>query len=103
MVEWQEHLASAARRGVSLARYAREQGLSAGGLYAARHALKRRGVVTVGGRAVRERPRFAPVTVLPSAVLRAQLPNGVVVSLEGVDASMLSAWLSSLADLRCGG
>ena len=73
-------------------------------LYAARHALKRRGG-TVPALENVGRSRFVPVRVFapaaPSVTVR--MPNGLEVSLGAVSSSALPATLQLLAQLSCGG
>ena len=112
LARWSPHLAGAHREGKSLKQYAREHGLSAYTLYAARQMISR------GDRA-RGTPRmsrFAPKRTLPIASafaavkiaapmsalaprLQAQLPNGVRLELvwSGVETELLSAAIEALA------
>lgn len=113
---WGPHLAAAKREGKTLARYARDRGLSRYTLYAAREML-RRGAGIPGVQRRRRlpgsanelvpRPAFAAVKVLtPSRTLsesaprlRAQLPNGVKLELmvDGADAGLLAAAIQALS------
>jgi len=113
---WTPHLAAARREGKTLAKYARNRGLSPHTLYAARQMLRR-----LNGKPAAERwpraPRaanklvpdspFATVKLsAPSAALRgsaprlqARLANGVMLELTwgGADAPLLAAAIQALA------
>ncbi|MFM9969160.1 MAG: hypothetical protein ACKVQK_12270 [Burkholderiales bacterium] len=119
---WGPHLVAAKREGVSLAQYARVNGLSVYSLYAARETIRK-----VAGKSLPSRqsatPRdvgklvpkssgismsssssFAPVKVVRLdaprfgvlAQLRARLPNGVRVELIDADAEVVSAAIQAL-------
>jgi len=96
-------VAAAEREGTSLAHYARERGLSANNLYAARYNERR----LVGARA--RRSAFVPIKLTEaghassSARVRASLPNGVVLELfvGEQDTRLLGALLTSLSSLPC--
>lgn len=70
------HFEAGARLGVSIARYARERGVSAHALHAARQAMKSLG--TRRACVPKAKPRLLPVRVsAPSPGLSAQLHNGI--------------------------
>ena len=113
---WTPHLAAARREGKTLAKYARNRGLSPHTLYAARQMLRRLN----GKPAAERRPRVPPAenTPLPNSVfaavklsapsaalfgsaprLQARLPNGVMLELMwgGADAALLAVAIQALA------
>jgi hypothetical protein len=109
---WSPHLAGAHREGKSLKQYARERGLSAHTLYAARQMLPRgeraRGTPWIARlgpkRTLPIRSAFAAVKIAaPMSVLaprlRAQLPNGVKLELlwGGAETELLAAAIEALA------
>ncbi|MGH9575812.1 MAG: IS66 family insertion sequence element accessory protein TnpA [Terriglobales bacterium] len=104
---WRGHLVAAQKRGVSLAQYARENGLSRHTLYAARQRLQREAAAAIkrGGRGVgraRGASPFVAVRVAPSvAVVRARLPNGVALEFGALAASEYVGLLGMLAALPC--
>ncbi len=114
---WTPHLAAARREGKTLARYARDRGLSPHTLYAARQMLR-----CLNGKPAAERwphasraankpvatSAFATVKLsAPSAALlgsalprlQARLPNGVMLELTwgGADAALLAVAIQALA------
>jgi hypothetical protein len=109
---WYPHLAAAKREGKTLSEYAREKGVSAHTLYAARQMLRR----LEGEPKLLPKPRvarktrllapaaFAAVTLAqPSVVrgdsaaqLRIQLPSGARLELMSVDAALLGAAIAAL-------
>jgi hypothetical protein len=113
LARWSPHLAAAHREGKSLAQYARERGLSAYTLYAARQMTSRRD----RARGTPRMSRFSPQRTLPIASafaavkiaaapmsalaprLQAQLPNGVRLELVwgGAETELLSAAIEALA------
>lgn len=101
--EWQDHLEAAEASGITVADYARRQGLSLSGMYSARYALKRRKAVGARARARVAQGGFVRV-VAPSSRgrLTVRLPNGVELALEADDEGTVQAVLSALAMLRCG-
>jgi hypothetical protein len=95
---WAPHLAAAAKSGQSIARYARERGLSRHTLYAARQALA---AGAKGGASRRVPAGFAAVRLLaqPSALVSARLANGIELRFEPRDAAGLEVLLRLLAVL----
>lgn len=101
---WRGHVAAALERGVPLAQYAREHGLSRHTLYVAHKQMQRAsGAATKRQPAKTPRPPpFVAVQVAGNgALLRARLPNGVEVELAELPASAYGALLSVLAGLPC--
>jgi hypothetical protein len=104
---WQGHLEAAARAGMSIARYAREHGLSAHTLYAAKQTIESGGRAAVARRRAAARASgptasFVPVRLAgPSAGLVARLPNGTELCFGSVDEANLGAVLGALAGLAC--
>jgi transposase-like protein len=106
---WRAHLAAAHDQGGSLARYAREHGVSAHTRYAAQRQWRDE------QRAARRRtPRaslpvpsgspFVRVEVASlAAPLRARLPNGVELEFGNLEPRACSALIGILATLRCSG
>ncbi len=109
---WSPHLVAAQREGKSLKQYARERGLSAHTLYAARQMLPRGERARGTGRISRLEPKRA--LSMPSAFasvriaapmsglaprLQAQLPNGVRLELvwNAGETELLTAALEALA------
>jgi hypothetical protein len=115
LARWRPHLRAAKVAGVSLARYARERGLSRDMLYAAQRAERERRAVDDAGdqvspgsskRASRSLPvvvsPFVPVAVRRSAArLAVRLPNGVALDCQDFDAEVLRALIASLWALPC--
>lgn len=76
---WLEHLRACREQGLSLKAYARAHDLSVSGLYSAKSALKRRGVLADNTLPV-PAPKFVPVRIPRSAsAFRVLFPNGIVV------------------------
>ncbi|MGH7423257.1 MAG: IS66 family insertion sequence element accessory protein TnpA [Candidatus Methylomirabilales bacterium] len=104
---WRGHLAAAQRRGVTLAQYAREQGLSRHTLYAARQQLQREAAASGRRRrpeakVVMKQSPFVAVRVTPgAAVVRARLANGVALEFGALAAGDYTALLATLAALPC--
>jgi hypothetical protein len=109
---WQGHLETAARAGMSIAQYAREHGLSAQTLYAARHAMSKRARKRIAAPGAAPSPGFVPVRLAgasagwpnakwPSAGLVARLPNGTELCFGALDEANLGAVLRELAGLAC--
>lgn len=112
---WRPHLRAARAAGMSLARYAREHGLSRHTLYAAlRTERDQRAMAEAGGERSGRRARstrrawpavvssFVPVAVsLPGARLAVRLPNGVALECQDLDAALLGALIASLSGLPC--
>ena len=103
---WRGHIQAAAKRGGTLADYAREHGLSRHTLYVARQQMRREAVGapmrTRGRQRVTAAAPFVPVRVVPDAVsLRARLPNGVAVEFGALPTSSYTAVLTALAALPC--
>lgn len=109
---WSPHLAAAQREGKSLKQYARERGLSAHTLYAARQMLPRGERARGASRISRLAPkRTLPIASAFTAVkiatpmsaaaprLQAQLPNGVRLELvwSGAETALLTAAIEALA------
>jgi transposase-like protein len=104
---WRTHVTAAQEQGVTLARYAREHGLSRHTLYVARKQLQSEG----GGVAKRQRRRrrkaarssaFVAVQLAAAApLLRVRLPNGVALELSALDTSACAALLGLLVALPC--
>ena len=111
LARWQPHLAAAQRRGQTVAAYAAEHGLSRHTLYAAAKTLRESAKASDGQVRRRKKPVPAFAAVRVSALqppppevsrLRAQLPNGVVVHLEGASSPpQLATWLTALGALAC--
>jgi len=115
LARWRPHLRAAKAAGVSLARYARERGVSRDMLYAAQRAERdRQAVEGAGGRGSpgsskrvsRSLPvvvsPFVPVTVGRSAArLAVRLPNGVALECQDFEADVLRALIASLSALPC--
>jgi hypothetical protein len=109
---WHPHLAAAKREGKTLSQYAREKGVSAHTLYAARQMLRR----LEGEPKLPPKPRvarnterrmpaaFATVKLAqPSVIrgdraaqLRVHLPSGATLELMSIDAPLLSAVIAAL-------
>jgi len=104
---WQGHLEAAAKAGVSIARYAREHGVSAHTLYAAKQAIESGARAAVARRRVTVRvtgptSSFVPVRLAATgAGLSAQLPNGVELRFGVLDEPGLGAVVRLLAGLAC--
>ena len=102
---WREHVCAARACGQSLAAYAREQGLSAHTLYAARGLMRARGELPA--RAIESAEpsvaAFVPISIVAGITMTAHLANGVRVSCELTDAAALQTMLSELARLPCSG
>lgn len=112
MKRWRPHLRAAKVAGVTLAQYARKQGLSRHTLYAALRAERdRRGLASKASpraKAARRRlPRqaaFAPVVVSGgSARLTVRFPSGVALECHDLGAAQLAGLIASLAALPCSG
>ncbi|MCC6662301.1 MAG: hypothetical protein IT375_01095 [Polyangiaceae bacterium] len=110
MKKWRPHLRAAKAAGISLARYACEQGLSRHTLYAALRAERdREGVAPkVVGAAKRPVRRagaaFVPVALAGmSAHLTVRLPNGVVLECHEPGGARLAGLVATLAGLACSG
>ena len=104
---WRGHLTAARKQGLSLARYAREHGISRYTLYAAQRQLRGAGEAKPVPRAARvsRRSPFVAVEVAPAptAPLRARLPNGVELVLGELDAAACAQLIGVLAALPCSG
>jgi transposase-like protein len=107
---WRAHLQAARDRGGSLARYAREHGLSRHTLYAAQRQW--RGEQLAAGKrssrraspSVSKASPFVRVELArPAALLRARLPNGVELEFGNVEPSGCPALIEMLAALPCSG
>ncbi len=101
---WAGHIEAARERGVTLAEYAREHGLSRHTLYVARQQMQREGKAAARvRRAPRKAAPFVAVRVAPEALpsLRVRLPNGVAVEFGALAAGSYAAVLSALAALPC--
>src|SRR6266542_3574741 len=107
---WRAHLAAARDRGISIARYAREHGLSRFTLYAAQRQWRsedlavtkrsrRRGSSVVANASPFVRVEVAP----PAALLRVRLCNGVELEFGNVDSTAYSTLIGVLAALPCSG
>ena len=101
---WRAHLAAAQKRGVALAQYAREHGLSGHTLYAARKQLEREASGTRGRTKGKSStpPNTSPFVAVRLAaadvpVLRAVSANGVALEFAQVDAALIAM----LAGLPC--
>ncbi|WP_194727450.1 IS66 family insertion sequence element accessory protein TnpA [Noviherbaspirillum malthae] len=101
--QWRVHIEAARSQGMALAQYARAHGLSHYALYAASKKLRRRSRAdSVSGDATASTTPFIAVQVASSPlVLRAELPNGVILHWQGTDASDTTSWLHALAALPC--
>ena len=116
---WSAHLDAAQRQGQSVAAYAAEHGLSRHTLYAAARALRDAGKhrtqtqAPVRGASTKKSAtspfaavRISPVVPAPAPdpvpQLKVQLPNGVILYIEGLSVPMqMSALLATLGALRC--
>jgi len=105
---WRAHLTAARERGVSLARYAREHGLSRHTLYVARRQLQREagGATKRQGRGRRKVVPTSPFVAVQLAAgtapwLRVHLPNGVALEFGTLEASANAALLGLLVALPC--
>ncbi|MES2952361.1 MAG: hypothetical protein V4858_27865 [Pseudomonadota bacterium] len=114
---WSTHLAAAQRQDKSVAAYAAEHGLSRHTLYAAARALRdntnehytqtqtpERGVraKTSAFSAVRISASMPTPAPDPVPQLKVQLPNGVILYIEGLSTPMhMAALLDTLGALRC--
>lgn len=115
LARWRPHLRAAKVAGVSLARYARERGVSRDMLYAAQRAERERQAVDEAGdggspgnakRASRSPlpvvTPFVPVAVRRSAPrLAVRLPNGVALECQDFEADALRVLIASLLALPC--
>lgn len=101
--QWRVHIEAARSQGMALAQYARAHGLSHYALYAASKKLRKRARATSGQvNASASTTPFIAVQVAPSPlVLRAELPNGVILHWQGADASDTTPLLHALAALPC--
>lgn len=90
------HVQAAARQGLTVAEYARRNGVSAQSLYSARRDVARRQKRPAQGRGA---SAFAAVEVVGvSGSVQAQLPNGVTLSFSGSD---VAGFVATLAGLAC--
>lgn len=97
---WRPHVLAALQAKQSFAQYAREHELPVQPLYVAHRQMKAHGeVASLPAKTRRTPPAFVPVHVEPgpSVTLQVGLPNGLVLCLSTVDASLLSL----LASLPC--
>jgi hypothetical protein len=107
---WLAHLEAARERGVSLARYADDHGLSRHTLYAAQRQWRSEQRVAAkrssrcASSIVSKASPFVRVELArPAALLRARLSNGVELEFGNVEPSACSALLGMLAALPCSG
>lgn len=107
---WRTHVVAAREQGISLARYAREHGLSRFTLYAAQRQWRSEALAAGkrsrrhGSSLVASVSPFVRVEMArPAGLLRARLPNGVEVEFGNVESSACSALLGMLAALPCSG
>lgn len=119
---WKRHLSAASGSGQNLAAYAREHGLNRKTLYAARKrlleaptAVANNSSSTASARTIRVGEAFVPVQIQAprpvgaslaslNGVLRARLPNGIVVECDGADyGASFERWLLALMALPCSG
>lgn len=95
---WAEHLRQCALRGQHLSHYAAEQGLSANSLYAARSALRQRGLWPLPPtRFLRVEANQGGTPDVAPALYRIALPNGVVVETAGGQLDTVLAAASALS------
>jgi hypothetical protein len=107
---WRVHLEAAREQGISLARYAREHGLSRFTLYAAQRQRRSEELAAAkrsrrqASSVVRSASPFVRVEVARAvALLRARLPNGVELEFGNVDSTVCSTLVGMLAALPCSG
>lgn len=105
---WRPHLRAAKAAGVTLAQYARKQGLSRHTLYAALRAERdRRGLRPQKPRGARTgavKAAFVPVVVSGGrSPVTVRFPTGVVVECHDVESGQLAALMASFAALPCSG
>lgn len=94
---WRDHLLAAQASQLSYAQYAKKHNLNLKGLYYWSMTLRRKGLLDQPASAFVElmvKPAAQP-HLHPSSSLRARLPNGVVLELEGLNEQTLR-WLASL-------
>jgi len=107
---WQAHLSAVRDQGISIARYAREHGLSRFTLYAAQRQWRNERRVPArqsrrhGSSVVANASPFVRVDVAPpAALLRARLCNGVELEFGNVDSTACTRLVGMLAALPCSG
>ena len=103
---WRGHIEAAAKRGGTLADYAREHGLSRHTLYVARQQMQREAVLAPAQTPTRRRaapaaPFVAVRVAQDAAALRVRLPNGVAIEFGALPTSSYTAVLTALAALPC--
>jgi hypothetical protein len=107
---WHSHLTAAREQRISLARYAREHGLSRFTLYAAQRqwrseqlAAAKRASRRASSMVSSASPFVRVELARPAGWLRARLPNGVELEFGNVDSTACSTVLGMLAALPCSG
>jgi hypothetical protein len=103
---WHSHYCRWQKSGLSLAGYARSQGLVVNTFYGWHARLKKRGLAkpepasTVFHR-VTVKPTEAPILINDAVILlRFRLPNGIDCELAGIDADNFTGFLETLAGVR---